>query len=179
MIDLTKKVLSTCVEVDGIFYKVETDFRYWLRVIEILGDKTAKVQDVEFIFEDKIPENKKEMISALVSFAYPRQALPRVKDTSDVRVLDYTIDAALIYAAFFEMYGIDLLECDLHYYKFLALLNGLHGTKLNDVMGYRSWQKSNKSFDDEMSDLRDSWALSDVSCEDTEKEREAFNAFFD
>nr|DAN17905.1 MAG TPA: hypothetical protein [Caudoviricetes sp.] len=55
------------------------------------------------------------------------------------RTFDFTQDAALIYAAFWQVYGIDLMETPLHWYKFIALLQGLpDGTRLAEIIKIRT-----------------------------------------
>ena len=55
-------------------------------------------------------------------------------------VFDYFQDASLIVAAFRQSYGMSLQETlDLHWWEFLALLQGLPGdTRLSEVMDIRS-----------------------------------------
>lgn len=55
--------------------------------------------------------------------------------------LPYRFDAdfQLIYAAFLELYGIDLISIPyLHWWKFRSLFLGLHDCKFCEVVGYRT-----------------------------------------
>ena len=56
------------------------------------------------------------------------------------RSIDYTQDAALIYAAFMQAYHIDLrAERELHWWKFQALLSGLPSdTRLMEIINIRT-----------------------------------------
>lgn len=55
-------------------------------------------------------------------------------------------DFQLIYAAFLELYGIDLITVPyLHWWKFRALFLGLHDCKFCDVIGYRMADTSEMS----------------------------------
>lgn len=58
------------------------------------------------------------------------------------QTLYYEYDGDYIYAAFMQNYKIDLMETGLHWHKFLALLKGLSGTMLNEIMGYRAYASS-------------------------------------
>lgn len=61
--------------------------------------------------------------------------------TDDPPTFDFLQDSALIYAAFRQVYGIDLRkECDLmHWRVFIALFNGLpDGTRFSQVVGIRT-----------------------------------------
>ena len=104
-------------------------------------------------------------------------------------MLDYVIDSQLIFAAFWEQYGIDLTATDenghflqMHWHKFLALLAGLHGTKLNDVMGWRCWKGDTKTdYGKAMQNLRNAWALPEASeeREQVQKDLDSFNSLFE
>ena len=122
MLDLKKAVMPSAVEVDGMFYKIQTDFRYWLRFYSIFEEnKSPLVTDFEFMFKDKIPEDMIEGFEQLKEFARPKNQLPREIASGGTEIIyDFEIDADLIYAAFYEVYKIDLLDekLRLHWWKF-------------------------------------------------------------
>ena len=49
--DLTKKILPSAVEVDGIFYPVKTDHYYWFNFARLIKKKVS-VSDFDFLYED-------------------------------------------------------------------------------------------------------------------------------
>ena len=70
----------------------------------------------------------------------------------------------------------------MHWHKFLALLAGLHGTKLNDVMGWRCWKGDTKTdYGKAMQNLRNAWALPEASeeREQVQKDLDSFNSLFE
>lgn len=189
MIDLSKVKLPDCIEAAGSFFTIKTDFRSWLNFSRIVNTKGAVVDDVDFIYTDTIPpaENKKEAFEKLLEFFQPKTPLPRpIGESSGGKVLDYEIDADLIYAAFYEQYGIDLLETDkhghavqIHWHRFLALLSGLHNTKLNEVMSWRSWTGDTKTeYGKQMQKLRNAWELPEEKNEKVQEDLEKFNKLF-
>ncbi|MCR4949286.1 MAG: bacteriophage Gp15 family protein [Treponema sp.] len=189
MIDLSKVKLPDCIEVAGSFFNIKTDFRAWLNFSRTVNIKGAVVDDVDFIYTDKIPpaENKKEAFEKLLDFFQPKAPLPRsTGESSGGKVLDYEIDADLIYAAFYEQYGIDLLATDehdhavyMHWHRFLALLSGLHNTKLNEVMSWRSWNGDAKTeYGKQMQKLRNAWELPEEKDEKVQEDLEKFNELF-
>lgn len=191
MIDLSKVKLPDCIEVAGSFFNIKTDFRSWLNFSRTVNTKGAVVDDVDFIYTDKIPpaENKKEAFEKLLAFFQPKNSLPRstgIEETSGAKILDYEIDADLIYAAFYEQYGIDLLATDkhghaiqIHWHIFLALLSGLHKTKLNEVMSWRSWTGETKTeYGKQMNKLRSAWELPTEKDEKVQEDLEKFNKLF-
>ena len=145
MFTLQKAKLPQAVEVGGSFYKIHTNYKYFLRLGELLNQKSAALTDFDFMYIDKIPPSRLEGIRALVEFMNPKRELPRTREKNRERVLDYEIDAPYIYAAFMEQYGIDLIDTRLHWYKFIALLHGLHDTELNRIISARLYRPSGKN----------------------------------
>lgn len=161
MFSLKKARLPQAVEVGGSFYKIHTNYKYFLRLRELLDQKTAALGDFDFMYLDKIPPSRLEGVRALVEFMNPPQKLPRRNEKSAEVVLDYEIDAPYIYAAFMEQYGIDLIDTRLHWYKFLALLHGLHDTELNRIISARLYKPSGKNTEYEKAQQKqyEAWRL--------------------
>ena len=175
MIDLTKKALPNTITVDGKAYSIYTDFRVWLRFMNDLEEHKG-LFDVRYIFKNEMPP--KSTIRELMQFASPPKELPRILERDDEILLDFRIDADLIFSAFMGQYGIDLLEVDLHWHKFLALLNGLNSsTKLREVMGYRCYEKNNDKNHDVYEDLKYAWSIERMS-EEEQASLDAFNEAF-
>lgn len=180
MIDLKKARLPETVEVDGSLYRVHTSFKYWLRFIEVLSDKHSPPSEFDFMYVNEKPKSRLNGLVALIKFCNPPIILPRIDrgDENTEKVVDYIIDADYFYAAFLEMYGIDLVESDMHWYKFQALFRGLHDTKLNEIIGYRLYENTSGRRDDytrRMEKLRSAWELPDNSDENDE-DLKAFEA---
>ncbi|WP_147613026.1 Gp15 family bacteriophage protein [Treponema pectinovorum] len=164
MIDLKKNRLPETVEVDGSLYPIHTSFKYWLRFLELIDDKKTSPLDFDFIYStDKKPKNKINGFLALIQFCNPPQKIPKTdRKEQGEKILDYEIDSDYIYSAFFELYGIDLVKSDMHWYKFQALFRGLHGTKLNEIIGYRLYENTSGKKDEytrQMENLKVSWSL--------------------
>ena len=65
----------------------------------------------------------------------------------------------------------------MHWHKFLALLSGLHNTKLNEVMSWRCWDGDTKTeYGKQMAKLRAAWELPPENQEEIDRDLEAFNA---
>ena len=145
MLDLTQKSLPNAISVGGRDFSVNTDFRIWMRFAmeyrewSLSDDKTPL--DIRYLFKNSIPvfTDINEYIGIL-QFAFPQNVVPHSDSSSGDDVLFYQYDGDYIYSAFMQAYGIDLLETDLHWHKFLALMNGLPDcTRLSAIMGYRSY----------------------------------------
>ena len=145
MIDLTKKRMQSSVLVGGRDYAIKTDFRWWLCFARTLKESRL-LADFDFMYENaNAPEDRGAGFEELARFYNPPSPLPRPDGSGGERVVDFAQDADMIFAAFMEQYGIDLTEADLHWHKFLALFRGLHGTKMNEVMGYRCYDEGDKT----------------------------------
>ena len=178
MLDLTTKALPNTITVNGRAYSIYTDFRIWLRFFQDWG-KAARGEhvDVAYLFKNDHPVHVS--LTDFLPFYQPESPLPRQIGAEDSgKTIDFTLDADLIYAAFLQQYGIDLTEVDLHWHKFLALLRGLNGTRLDEVMGYRAYKRSKKSQDEIYEDLRSAWEIPEEVTKEEKTELEEFSKQF-
>lgn len=148
--------LPETVNVCGREYSIDTNFRTCIIYEQILADKglTSKEKvlcTVELFFgevNDEMPTDIEAAFNAIQTI-YLCGAVAKkntgVKRNGNVvvkkkPVLDYIIDANLIFAAFLTQYGIDLNSIEyLHWWKFQALLNGLERhNKIVEIMEYRA-----------------------------------------
>lgn len=102
-------------------------------------------------------------------------------DSGEESVIDFGIDAMYIYAAFMQAYHIDLIDSDMHYYKFLALLRGLKNTRMNDIIEYRLFTPSSKpaEWELQMQKIKEAWALPRKPSAKEVKALDAFNAWLE
>ena len=110
MIDLTKKTLPNTITVQGRAYSIYTDFRVWMQFEISLRERRGDLIPVSYLFKNEAPSRCD--VRDLLAFARPEHVLPRpVRGTSsDVILLDFKIDSDLIYAAFLQQYGVDLID---------------------------------------------------------------------
>lgn len=159
---LEKARLPQAVEVNGSLFRIHTDFKFFLRLSKVLQQKGVKTDAVDFMYIDEKPADRNAGIKALIDFMQPARELPRrtADDTGEI-VLDYDTDAEYIYAAFFEQYGIDIIDTPLHWHKFLALLHGLHDTELNRIIEIRLFTPdgTNNDYNKRMQRKKEAWAL--------------------
>jgi len=175
MIDLTKRTLPDTVTVDGRAFFIKTDFREWIKFSK--QAEQGRPFDCSYLFIDEHPETIP--LRALLEFAQPPRELPRQQEHTDAILLDFEIDADLIFAAFMEQYKIDLTEADLHWHKFLALLAGINeNTLLAKVMGYRGYRKERKSKDAYLL-LKRAWEIIPPPTEEEAAEIAGFDALFE
>lgn len=177
--DLGKITLPEAVEVSGKSFQIHTDFQFFISFSRMIKEKHL-LSDYDFMYKNKIPYNKQRGLDALIAFAWPHKELPRqTYGQNDEIIIDYDIDADLIYSAFYAQYGIDLFKEDLHlhWHKFQSLLNGLKDTKLNDIMMFRSYiakSTDGQEYKKAMLHLKEIWR---IEPELTEEEKEVIAKF--
>lgn len=183
MMDLTTKSLPNTIEVRGRDFAIYTDYRIWMRFsIEFnawSNNGYRGILDIRYLFMNELPEFRSvNDYSSILEFAFPRTVIPHGSPDSGP-ILFYEYDGDYIYAAFLQQYGIDLLEANMHWHKFKALLNGLFGTKLNDIMGYRSYSgRSDKNMDVQYRRLKEAWLPPYEETEEDLQEEKEFNNYF-
>lgn len=142
-------ILPESVEVNGKNYPIKTDFKVWLKFHSVMCDKEKSPAEratnaILCCFDGekdkRLPERLEDAVYALLRFYSKGADGKSGKGASKAeKVFDFTEDSDYIYAAFFEQYGIDLAKCSMHWYRFLALLNGLsENTQLRKIIAWRS-----------------------------------------
>jgi len=174
MSNFTLKLPDT-VEVEGNLYPIKTNFSYWLMFANVIKNPKTTLGELDFLYNGTPPRDRITGFNALYDFYNPIKEIPRPSGGTGKVLLDYVIDFDLIYSAFMDKYKIDLYDekTKLHWWKFQALLSGLSGTKLNDVMGYRAYTGKDK----DLIKLRNSWAL--PQSKELSQATKDFNALFD
>lgn len=171
MIELKKKNLPSAVLVDGVFYSIHTDFRFWILFPELfrLGNKLT---NLDIFYNGETPENREAGAIQLLKFYQPEQKLPRPIDRVSGKVVDYLQDEDLIYSAFYQQYRIDLKEVNLHWHKFLVLFSGLKDTKLNDIIATRLYNGTDR----ELLQAREAWRLEEELSSAEQEQLDYFNS---
>lgn len=144
------------VTVNGVEYSIHADFRTVLRCFEIQGQK-QKLSESELLDMLKLFYNinqltaTEEHVNKMFWFfscgrEKEKKKFPRkIAGINDKQPFDFEEDADLIYAGFMQQYGIDLQESNMHWWKFMILLENLgSGTRLQKVMEYRTVDTNNK-----------------------------------
>ena len=151
---LTEKFPES-VTVDGAERPINGDFRTVLRCYEIQGNKKELSEKdllemlCQFYKKDRL--FSEEHINQMFWFfscgrekkkkIFPR----RIAGINNNQPFDFETDADLIYAGFMQQYGIDLQEEDMHWWKFMILLENLGtDTRLSRIMEYRTIDTGSK-----------------------------------
>ena len=173
------KALPNTVTCHGRAFSVYTDYQTWIRFeTQLLNWSEGDDFPIDYLFKNDVPHNP--TLEELLAFSRPHNELPRkISNDDDIIVIDWEIDAELIYAAILGQYGIDLFDVpDLHWHKFLAMIRGLNEqTKLREVMQYRSYKRETNKNIDQYERLKSAWEIRRYSKEE-ERELEEFSRIF-
>jgi len=124
-------------------YPINTDFRVWIEISEVISDKDISLKDrLCFLlingYGDSLPDSMEKAVGALLTFMNMGEERSLQKgDRSPV--FSFFEDERLIYAAFRQQYGINLFYEELHWWEFISLLSALdENTAFMRAVGYRS-----------------------------------------
>lgn len=150
-------VVPDTVEIDGVEYDINTDFRISIMFELLMQD--SSISDGERIslalnlYYPRIPHALDHAIEMMLWFYkcgkdVGKESAGNIGGGTS-RIYSFDHDAEYIYAAFLDQYGIDLQSIEhLHWWKFRALFKGLkEDNMISKIMGYRAI-----AIDDNMSD---------------------------
>lgn len=151
MSTLTER-FPTSLDVDGSTVPINSDFRTVLRCFEIQGrEKTLSPDDLVKMLKLLYKKHPRVFTEAYVERMFwflecgrrsdrNRKMFPRrAAGINNKQPFDFEEDADLIYAGFMQQYGIDLQESDMHWWKFMILLENLgNDTRLSRIMEFRT-----------------------------------------
>lgn len=135
--------LPDCIECGGEKIPIKTDFRIWLKFTNMMsGEMNAeKIADIlKLVFIHKLPPTLEIAMQKLVEFyCGGDERHDNSSGTSKKRLYDFEYDANAIYTSFIKDYGIDILSCNMHWWKFRALFSALgEETEMAKIMKYRA-----------------------------------------
>lgn len=141
-------LLPETVEIGGKEYSINSGFRTVILFELLIEDheltNAEKVKQTLELFYEEVPEDIDAAIEQIQIF-YACGKPPRKKSQSgskEIRpaIYSFEYDDGLIFAAFYDQYGIDLNEIeDLHWWKFKAMFDALKSDcEFSKVMSYRA-----------------------------------------
>ena len=151
--------LPYAYEYNGRVYEMQTDFREWIKFELLLRDPDIimedKIRRLEEIIFPEIPKSA-DLWEFIIWFYncgkvhadYTESKASEKKSPvkNQFNVYSFEYDFGYIYAAFLELYGIDLVEIPyLHWWKFKSLFMSLHDCQFTDIVGYRSEKITSKT----------------------------------
>lgn len=136
--------LPEAVEIDGLEYPINTDFRISVMFEQLLADASLTEQEKLVqalrLYYPMIPGNIPAALEQILWFyRCGKEQKAAEDDKPSAAVFDYDYDDQYIYAAYLDQYGIDLQDAKLHWWKFKAMFAGLkEDNKLCKIMSYRA-----------------------------------------
>lgn len=143
--------LPTCTTVKGQSFEVVTDFRAWLKLIDLSSSQELTEDDKAYLYKEwyisDYPQNMDDLLIGLARFLTMEDARDKPQANNkgapkkQKQTLSYSLDAPFIVSAFLEVYGIDLLDSqtEMHWWRFCMLLDGLPDTtELQKRRAYRA-----------------------------------------
>ncbi len=129
---------------DGKSFPIATDFTVWVQIEIILleekGNFLQKLPRILALCYPVLPDTLEDAVRGIATF-YMGQSPEKHGDRGGGfrPVYSFKQDAAMIYAGFYQQYGIDLLHTRLHWFQFKALLQALgEETLFGRVVRYRA-----------------------------------------
>ena len=164
MISLTDGLPDSLI-IHGIEYKIKTDYRTWLRLMD--------TSDYKSLFIRKAPPPSKELILEIQRFISRGEDSKGEEDSSPI--IDFKLDADYIYSSFLQAYGINLLKSDMHWFEFMALFKSLpEETIMRKIIEYRQYDGK----DEELLRLKRAWALPEKLTEEEKAAGDYFEEVF-
>lgn len=181
MANIILDVLPETVEIDGVEYQINSDFRISILFELLMQDdevgKRQKLMSGLRLYYPVVPQNLTEAVDKMIWFyRCGREAEEDRPGKSGggraKQVYSFQYDDDYIYAAFLEQYGIDLQDVeDLHWWKFRALFKGLReDTEIVKIMGYRSIEITSKMSKEQSEFYKKMQSVHALPIPDAEKE---------
>lgn len=145
--------LPEWVEIDGIEYPINADFRACLRVILAFEDsELTGVEKQAILLTNLYPEQPHDPGKAIelgVKFLNGGEEAES-EGQSGPRVYSFAKDANYIFAAFQQTHNVDLETAEMHWWKFLALFMDLGSeTTFCQLVGLRKRVKTGRASKEE------------------------------
>lgn len=114
-------------EVDGVRYKINTDFRVALRCFEVIEDSSISDEErafaVVFLLFGDVPIDRMEEFLRIAG-DYLRCGESNESQTATEKDMDFSADERYIVASFMSDYQIDLYKTDMHFWQYIRLIQG-------------------------------------------------------
>lgn len=158
--------LPNAVEIDGVEYAIETDFRVALRIMLAFEDDELTTLEKQSVLlqnlYQKIPTNGQAAVDQGMKFLNGGLDGIRTREYHP-RLYSFGKDAALILSAFQQTHGVDLEDIQMHWWKFMALFLDLGSeTAFCNLVGLRKRVKTGQASKEERQAARELGELFDV-----------------
>lgn len=129
------------VKVDGKEFSISCDFKSVVKIVCLEEDDAFNrqekiVNELKIFYGLSIPGNIDDAYKEMWKFISGHDNSVNTSTEINRKIFDFEIDSGLIYEAFFNQYHIDLLNTEMHWFKFMCLLQNINNdhVKLNEVI---------------------------------------------
>ena len=157
--------LPTALEYGGHKYRLHPEWPCVLAALDCLDDDGLSDEEQVACALDILIDGHAPLDSWLLKSVFETLSPPQ-PGPKEPPVMDFVQDWELIYAGFWQTYGIDLFKRrDMHWMQFSALLRGLpSGTRLADVIEIRQMElpaptKDNGKYRTKITQLKAKYAI--------------------
>ncbi|HSH35519.1 bacteriophage Gp15 family protein [Schnuerera sp.] len=170
------------VDVEGIRYKINTDFRVGILFELLFQDRNytdeERIRIALNLYYEEIPRDEIEAIEKILWFYRCGKEIEAVEGKGEGKtpsmIYSFEHDAEYIYAAFLSQYGIDLQDIEhLHWWKFKAMFRSLKDdNKISEIIRYRAIKITNDMSKEEKKFYREMKKIYGLPDNRTEEEKE-------
>ena len=124
-------------------YLIRTDFRIGIQISQCLSDPDLSAQErfltaVRLLYGSGCPDDQEVAAAGIQWFLNGGCDAQKTEDVGgETRAFDFDFDHFRIWSAFRRVYGVDISREKLHWFQFLAMMQDLKDSALQDVMSYR------------------------------------------
>lgn len=149
--------LPLSITVNKTEYEINTDFRYFIELENIIKKGADKQKIFEFMFKlvpffykivelDLVEEATEEIIKFYLCGKEYDQDDTTVSKSNPNQIYDYEQDEQYIWGAYYTQYKIDLNTAKIHWWKFKAMWNCLDSELIfSKIRSYRAYTGTDKN----------------------------------
>lgn len=177
----------TKVNINGIDFKFNTDFRIAIKCNDLIMDNsigdTERTMAIIYLLYGDLGLEHLELTNELIDNALwfiscgkTQEQLEQTKGKREEADMDYTQDMDYIEASFLSDYGIDLEHTKMHWWKFYNLINGLSNSEmgncciLNRIRNIRNYNLNDIKDSKEKQKMREAKEMFKLKKRDNKKE---------
>ena len=173
-------------EVDGVRYKINTDYRVALRCFEVIEDTSISDEErafaVVFLLFGEVPtESLVEFLR--IAGDYLRCGEEESSQEAHERDIDFNADERYIVASFMSDYRIDLPNVDMHFWQYIQLIQGFTDkaimSRVREIRSYDLSELKDPKARAKMIKAKEAVALPDKFTKDEQRAIDEFEKLFD
>lgn len=172
-------------KIAGVKYPISTSYLTALKCFDIVNDSSISDSErslaIMFKLFGFIPETNLDKFLD-VTVRYLQRGETREQQSTKKKDMNFNEDIGYIVASFQSDYNIDLTDTDMHFYKFLDLIQGLTEksvmSRVRDIRNYDLSEIKDPKFRAQMAEAQENLRLPEKISEDDQEALDEFEALF-